>query len=186
MDESLKCFCGGPGNLCFLGNHQYFPAVTTEYICCRKSANLITVLKIEILTTSIIGISFYSPNQLSKNKVTDEDGNLTIDFKNSEGKTVLLRKESASGKLDTYYIYNNYSQLAFVISPKAYFVTPSGGIYSEGELKPYDFTTNYVRFFRQLLGIEVVNVFRLAGQTVFGSENAILKAIENVVIDDQF
>ncbi|RZJ32382.1 MAG: RHS repeat-associated core domain-containing protein, partial [Chryseobacterium sp.] len=71
-----------------------------------------------ILTTSIIGISFYSPNQLSKNKVTDEDGNVTIDFKNSEGKTVLLRKESASGKLDTYYIYNNYSQLAFVISPK--------------------------------------------------------------------
>ena len=71
-----------------------------------------------ILTTSITGISFYAPNQLSKSKVTDEDGKITIDFKNSEGKTVLLRKESPSGKLDTYYIYNNYGQLAFVVSPK--------------------------------------------------------------------
>lgn len=69
---------------------------------------------------------------------------------------------------------------------KAYIVTSSGGIYSEGELKPYDFTTNYVRFFLQLLGIEIINVFRVEGQAVFGSENAILKAIENVVIDDQF
>ncbi|KQK24941.1 hypothetical protein AR438_13510 [Chryseobacterium aquaticum] len=71
-----------------------------------------------VLTTSITNITFYAPNQLSKNKVTDEDGNVTIDFKNFEGKTVLLRKESPSGKLDTYYIYNNYGQLAFVVSPK--------------------------------------------------------------------
>ena len=71
-----------------------------------------------ILTTSITGISFYTANQLTKDKVTDEDGNITVDFKNSDGKTVLLRKESASGKLDTYYVYNNYGQLAFVIAPK--------------------------------------------------------------------
>lgn len=71
-----------------------------------------------ILKTSISDISFYAPNQLSKSKVTDEDGNVTTDFKNSEGKTVLIRKESSAGKLDTYYIYNNYSQLAFIISPK--------------------------------------------------------------------
>jgi FMN-dependent NADH-azoreductase len=34
------------------------------------------------------------------------------------------------------------------------------------------------------LGIEVVNVFRVEGQAIFGPENALLKAIENVVISD--
>ncbi|SUX48488.1 DUF6443 domain-containing protein [Chryseobacterium indoltheticum] len=71
------------------------------------------------LTTSISSISLYAPNQLSKNVVTDEDGKMTTEFKNSEGQTVLLRKGSGSAKLDTYYIYNVYNQLAFVISPKA-------------------------------------------------------------------
>ncbi|MFC7346935.1 DUF6443 domain-containing protein [Chryseobacterium zhengzhouense] len=71
------------------------------------------------LTTNISDVSFYSPNQLVKNVVTDEDGKVTVEFKNSEGQTVLLRKESSSEKLDTYYVYNVYNQLAFVISPKA-------------------------------------------------------------------
>jgi hypothetical protein len=71
-----------------------------------------------ILTTAITGISSYTPNQLSKVRVTDEDGNKTVEFKNSEGKTILLRKESSTGNQDTYYVYNDYSQLAFVISPK--------------------------------------------------------------------
>ncbi len=71
------------------------------------------------LTTGISSVSFYDANQLSKSKITDENGNVTIDFKNSEGKTVLLRKGEGADKLDTYYLYNNYGQLAFVISPKA-------------------------------------------------------------------
>ncbi|PZR01234.1 MAG: sugar-binding protein, partial [Flavobacterium psychrophilum] len=71
------------------------------------------------LTTSISSVSFYDVNQLSKNVLTDENGYVTIDFKNSEGKTVLLRKGEGADKLDTYYLYNNYGQLAFVISPKA-------------------------------------------------------------------
>jgi len=71
------------------------------------------------LTTSITDVSFYSANQLIKNVVTDEDGKVTVEFKNSEGQTVLLRKGTGSDQLDTYYIYNVYNQLAFVISPKA-------------------------------------------------------------------
>ncbi|MCX8534499.1 DUF6443 domain-containing protein, partial [Chryseobacterium luquanense] len=71
------------------------------------------------LTTTISSITFYTPNQLCKSVVTDEDGKITTEFKNSEGQTILLRKGTGSGKLDTYYVYNIYNQLAFVISPKA-------------------------------------------------------------------
>ncbi|MBT2622609.1 DUF6443 domain-containing protein [Chryseobacterium sp. ISL-6] len=65
---------------------------------------------------------YYKANQLYKNSVKDEDGNETIEFKNGQGQTVLVRKViSATDNADTYYIYNEYNQLAFVIPPKASF-----------------------------------------------------------------
>lgn len=65
---------------------------------------------------------------------------------------------------------------------KAYIVTSSGGIYTEGELKPYDFTVNYVRFFLERLGIEVADVFRADGQAITGIEKAIEKGVESITI----
>ncbi|MDR6465075.1 DUF6443 domain-containing protein [Chryseobacterium sediminis] len=62
----------------------------------------------------------YGLGQLYKNTVTDEDGNSTIEFKNGQGQVVLVRKViSATDNADTYYVYNDYNQLAFVIPPKA-------------------------------------------------------------------
>ncbi|MDW9378607.1 DUF6443 domain-containing protein [Chryseobacterium sp. JV558] len=62
----------------------------------------------------------YGIGQLYKNTVTDEDGNSTIEFKNGQGQVVLVRKViSATENADTYYVYNDYNQLAYVISPKA-------------------------------------------------------------------
>jgi RHS repeat-associated protein len=62
----------------------------------------------------------YSQGQLYKNTVTDEDGNATTEFKNRTGQTILVRKAvSASENADTYYVYNKYNQLAFVVPPLA-------------------------------------------------------------------
>ncbi|WP_080776606.1 DUF6443 domain-containing protein [Chryseobacterium phocaeense] len=69
------------------------------------------------------GLSFssaYAANQLYRNAVTDEDGNKTYEYKNGEGQTILVRKMiSDTEYADTYYVYNEYNQLAFVIPPKA-------------------------------------------------------------------
>ncbi|PWN58844.1 DUF6443 domain-containing protein, partial [Chryseobacterium oncorhynchi] len=63
---------------------------------------------------------FYKSGQLYKNVVTDEDDNKTIEFKNGKGQTILVRKVlSATENADTYYVYNEYDQLAFVIPPLA-------------------------------------------------------------------
>ncbi|MGK4881409.1 RHS repeat domain-containing protein, partial [Elizabethkingia anophelis] len=71
-------------------------------------------------TVSVLGLSgTYGANSLYKNVVTDEDGNSTIEFKNGQGQTVLVRKKNGSEDLDTYYVYNEYNQLAFVIPPLA-------------------------------------------------------------------
>jgi RHS repeat-associated protein len=62
----------------------------------------------------------YGANQLYKNTVTDEDGNTTIEFKNGKGQVVLVRKMlNATESANTYYVYNDYDQLAYVIPPLA-------------------------------------------------------------------
>lgn len=68
--------------------------------------------------SSIQPPEFYLPNTLYKNTITDEDGNKTIKFKNAKNQLVLSRKVSENNEnTDTYYVYNEYDQLAFVIPP---------------------------------------------------------------------
>ncbi|AZI41162.1 DUF6443 domain-containing protein [Epilithonimonas vandammei] len=63
---------------------------------------------------------YFGDNQLYKNTVTDEDGNVSIEFKNGEGQTLLVRKMLTSTQsADTYYVYDEYNRLSFVISPEA-------------------------------------------------------------------
>ncbi|WP_374360396.1 DUF6443 domain-containing protein [Cloacibacterium sp.] len=62
---------------------------------------------------------YYLANQLYKNKVTDEDGNESYEFKNGQGQTILIRKYDGNIKIDTYYVYNNFNRLAFIIPPLA-------------------------------------------------------------------
>jgi hypothetical protein len=70
--------------------------------------------------SSVPTISFYNEKVLVKNSGTDEDGNKTIEFTNGLGQTILARKViSATENADTYYLYNDYGQLIYVISPKA-------------------------------------------------------------------
>ncbi|WP_412850843.1 DUF6443 domain-containing protein [Chryseobacterium sp. PMSZPI] len=70
--------------------------------------------------TSVQLLQYFGASQLYKNTVTDEDGNKTIEFKNGKGQLILSRKVlNASENADTYYVYNEYDQLAFVIPPLA-------------------------------------------------------------------
>lgn len=70
--------------------------------------------------SNIILSGTYTENLLHKNTIIDEDGNKTIEFTDGQGRTLLVRKQiSTSVYADTYYVYNNYDQLAFVIPPLA-------------------------------------------------------------------
>ncbi|WP_053073336.1 DUF6443 domain-containing protein [Chryseobacterium sp. FH2] len=74
----------------------------------------------------------YGNAQLYKNTVTDEDGNVTIEFKNGEGQILLVRKViSTTENADTYYVYNEFNQLAFVIPPKAAVVLDPNSVLSD-------------------------------------------------------
>ena len=63
--------------------------------------------------------SVYSPNVLNKLVSTDEDGNISVVYKNSMGQTLMTRQDLGTEKLDTYYVYNQYGQLVMIVPPKA-------------------------------------------------------------------
>ncbi len=71
-------------------------------------------------TSSVLSLNgTYSLGQLSKMKILDEDQNEKVIFKNHYGQLVLIRKINEGKNIDTYYVYNEYGQIAFVIPPMA-------------------------------------------------------------------
>ncbi|MBW8362046.1 MAG: RHS repeat-associated core domain-containing protein, partial [Kaistella sp.] len=84
-----------------------------------KRFTVTTTWTSQTTVTDIPVVSFYNYNQLMKTTATDEDGKTTEEFKNSDGQTVLIRKHGDNGLMDTYYIYNQYGHLVYVISPEA-------------------------------------------------------------------
>ena len=61
----------------------------------------------------------YSPNQLKVQKVSDEDGNVTLTFIDGENRVILIRKIMNEDYADTYYVYDNYGNLCYILSPEA-------------------------------------------------------------------
>ncbi|NIF03888.1 RHS repeat-associated core domain-containing protein [Chryseobacterium sp. Tr-659] len=72
-------------------------------------------------TKSVLGENWlYTDGQLYKNSVKNEDQNETIEFKNGQGQLILARKViNVDEYADTYYVYNEFNQLAFIIPPLA-------------------------------------------------------------------
>ena len=80
------------------------------------------------------GTTFYDANQLYKNVTFDENTSATptetagstVEFKNKTGQVVLKRTYATTGSVgssleqhDTYYVYDVYGNLTYVIPPKA-------------------------------------------------------------------
>ena len=76
---------------------------------------------------SLSDAGYYQEAQLFKNITYDENtsANLveksgsTVEFKNKEGQVVLKRTYDAGEKHDTYYVYDVFGNLTYVIPPKA-------------------------------------------------------------------
>lgn len=73
------------------------------------------------VTSSALNVSgTYSASQLYKTITTDEDSNVSVEYKDKLGQIVLVRKVvSTTENADTYYVYNEYQDLAYVLSPLA-------------------------------------------------------------------
>ncbi len=90
-----------------------FRAVTTPSTVNNVSTG------VSVLSLSTENSGYYPASTLYKNTVTDEDGNPVTEFTNGQGQTLLVRRNDGGQNVDTYYVYNDYNQLAYVLSPKA-------------------------------------------------------------------
>lgn len=73
------------------------------------------VIKFNIDNNVLMKDGYYSENTLFSNTVIDEEGNKTVEFKNKQGQLIL----QAKGNSLTYYVYDAYGLLKYVIPPVA-------------------------------------------------------------------
>jgi RHS repeat-associated protein len=61
----------------------------------------------------------YANNQLFVTKTTDEDNNISYEFKDKLGQVILQRQMNGNTKHDTYFVYDNFGNLRFMVPPLA-------------------------------------------------------------------
>jgi RHS repeat-associated protein len=107
---------------------DYQTNVAGEVKCFKTTATWdVTKALYDIVITQT---TTYDPNQLSKTITKDENwvsisglGNTTEEFKDKKGQVILKRTYSKGGRYpvahDTYYVYDSYGNLTFVLPPLA-------------------------------------------------------------------
>ncbi len=79
------------------------------------------------------------------------------------------------------FSYATGSLQGLLMNKKVYLAIASGGIYTEGMMKAYDFTENYLRAVLGFMGLTDVSTFRMEGIAVPNlGEQAVTKALEAV------
>lgn len=64
-------------------------------------------------------IGMYTTAELKKNILTDEDGHISEEFVDKQGRRILKRRKLDTGtNADTYYIYDGYGNLRYVLPPE--------------------------------------------------------------------
>ena len=79
----------------------------------------------------------YANGTLNVTRTTDEDGNMSYTFMDKIGRTQLERRMNGSEALDTYYVYDNYGNLCYVLPPAI------NGNISTDNLNLYAYQYNY-------------------------------------------
>ncbi|WP_234364040.1 DUF6443 domain-containing protein [Lunatibacter salilacus] len=92
------------------------------YASSRVKVNTATdaVRRWEIVSGRPNSTSTYPANSLSVAETIDPQLHITRTFSDFAGRTVLSRSQSGTSSwFDTYYVYNNYGELLFVIPPQS-------------------------------------------------------------------
>ena len=80
--------------------------------------------------------------------------------------------------------YGENGPQGLIQGKKVYLAVASGGIYSEGPMKAYDFATPYLKSVLAFMGMTDVSVFRAEGVSMpVVQDTALEKGIESILID---
>lgn len=101
----------GPGDT--WRNHP----VSFDYMTNTASAPLNCINYQVNAAGTLISGGNYPPGQLYVTKTTDEDGNISYKFTDKQERILLTRQMKGNDPHDTYYIYNDFGSLLFVLQP---------------------------------------------------------------------
>ncbi|SMC70330.1 DUF6443 domain-containing protein [Moheibacter sediminis] len=94
---------------------------TKEFTYGFNEANtvkkFVSALNTSTFENSLTQSGFYAVNTLHKTTAKDEDGNISMEYKNGSGQVLMTRIKNGAVNLDTYYVYNQYNQLTYIIPP---------------------------------------------------------------------
>ncbi|KAA8476146.1 RHS repeat-associated protein [Arcticibacter tournemirensis] len=68
---------------------------------------------------TLIKTGYYADYELYVTRTTDEDNHVGYEFKDKAGRMLLSRRMNGATPHDTYYVYDDYGNLTFVIPPLA-------------------------------------------------------------------
>ncbi|MCJ8212052.1 DUF6443 domain-containing protein [Mucilaginibacter sp. RS28] len=103
---------GAPGADWQLGQHTVKTAYGTN------GNNEVILWQCTLNGNGATGTGFYNSGELTSTTITDENGHQTIEYKDKEGHVVCKKVQlDASTYLATYYVYDAFDNLAYVIPP---------------------------------------------------------------------
>ncbi|GHT25198.1 cell well associated RhsD protein [Bacteroidia bacterium] len=139
LNRVVKQF--GPGEAWRLGNGDGH-AVGIEYLS-NSSAHPCALYSVN--GNSLVRNENYDNNTLYVTKTTDEDGKVAYEFKDKLGQVVLQRQMDDGTPYDTYYVYDDFGNKRFVLSPLAADGTTGGTPYTDADevIKNYAYLYRY-------------------------------------------
>ncbi|MCD8078858.1 MAG: DUF6443 domain-containing protein [Bacteroides sp.] len=94
-------------------------AIRTEYLTNSTTDANLTCMQYTVNTSTyaVAAGTNYAAGELYVVKTTDEDGKVSYTFTDKQEKIVLQRRLSGSERFDTYYLYDEYDNLVYVLPP---------------------------------------------------------------------
>jgi len=89
-------------------------SVQTDYLTNTSSSGCIYYY---MSGDSLVKNGYYLPGSLYLIQTTDEDNKVSYEFKDKLGRVVLQRKMDWPDRYDTYYVYDDYGNLRWVLPP---------------------------------------------------------------------
>ena len=87
--------------------------VKTDYLTNSASDCKYYYMSGDVLTDG----GYYAASTLYVTKTTDEDNKTSYEFKDKLGRVVLQRQMDGTDKVDTYYVYDDFGNLRWVLPP---------------------------------------------------------------------